>query len=233
MGLAFLHSASHCHTPPHGRDLHASSWHTHPCPSPCNCHPLALKTEQSQGCPQHPRTYGQDPLTLPPPGPSGRHPSLLKSLWTTLQMAGTTAPTPPPHAPTRMGSSPGWNHLLASRGTRGGGGRCGVSIGDRTILFFHHPLPCIPTPSPALPSRHFSSPFPTSMKLLRGTLSLFRRRGTQVPAGRDTCLPTLGSLENSKGYIQLVMANNPGSSMTEGLLEVHPDLDVAVITCVR
>lgn len=168
-----------------------------------------------------------------PQAPLAGTPSLLKSLWTTLQMAGTTAPTPPPHAPTHMGSSPGWNHLLASRGTRGGGGRCGVSIGDRTILFFHHPLPCIPTPSPALPSRHFSSPFPTSMKLLRGTLSLFRRRGTQVPAGRGTCLPTLGSLENSKGYIQLVMANNPGSSMTEGLLEVHPDLDVAVITCVR
>lgn len=168
-----------------------------------------------------------------PQAPLAGTPSLLESLWATLQMVGTTAPTPPPHAHTRMGSFPGWNHLLASRGTRGAGGKRGATIEDRTILFLHHPLPCIPTPSPTLPSHHFSSPFPTSMKLLRGALSLFRRRGTQVPAGRGTCLPTLGSLENSKGYFQLVMANNPGSSMTEGLLEVHPDLDVAVITCVR
>ena len=64
------------------------------------------------------------------------------------------------------------------------------------------------------------------MKLLGGTLSLFRRRGTRVPAGRGTSSPTLGSLENSKGCFWLVMANNPGSSTTEGLLGVHHDLDV-------
>lgn len=117
--------------------------------------------------PSHP----QDPVT----GTT----SLLASLWVTLQMAGTTAPTLPPHAPTRMVSFPGWSHLLGSRGLLVvGGAWCEQWRQDDSFFF--------PSPSP-MPPHSLSHPsFPSSLIPLSNQHEAAWRNPVSFQKERDT-----------------------------------------------